>query len=523
MLFELIAAAAIAQQQAQEDTLGKKRLDRRPPAGAPAGRQPRGTTTVEAAGQAQPISRIDFQGADAPLAVAEAARAFVGRPATRETLTELAAALSKAYERTNVALFTVSIPEQDFSDGAVTVNLTEGWIESVRVAGGEGEFPLLRQRANKLVGEKPLSRARLERQTALMQSSPGLTFESTFENPESDESVTLAVTPKQKPVQAAFGLNNRGPSLVGDLVLNFGVDFYKLLADGDQLSFTLGATPNPERYRMLEGAYAIPIGADGLTLSGTAATLRTRARDLDIRGRARLGGVSLSYPVIRREEQAADVSFGIDGVNSDNAAFGNVIASERTRAARLAGTFVHANETQNLTLSGTLSRGLDIFNARSGLGEVVFSKANATGSYERTIVPRLLGRAYATVQFAGDLLPAAELFSVGGASVGRAFDTGFLTGDKGHGGFVELAYRPIQAENFNQSEIYAFADAADLTVKAREPFPSQSFDMASAGGGVRARYKNKIQLGVEGAAVLDRPFPAYTKDWRLSFFYSILF
>ncbi len=41
--------------------------------------------------------------------------------------------------------------------------------------------------------------------------------------------------------------------------------------------------------------------------------------------------------------------------------------------------------------------------------------------------------------------------------------------------------------------------------------------------GVRARYKDRIQLGVEGAAVLDKPFAGYTKDRRLSFFYSILF
>jgi hemolysin activation/secretion protein len=525
MLVELMAAAVLAQQQPTDDLLGRRRPDQRPPAAAPPGRQRRGSVAVQSEGREERIARIQFEGADAPAAVAETAQAYIGKPATRETLTELAGALSQAYERTNVALYSVSIPEQDFSGGVVRVALTEGWIEEVQVTGDADDFPLLRRRAQKLVGEKPLSRARLQRQTALIQAIPGLTFESSFENPEGDDSVRLLISPKQRRVQAAFGINNRGPSLLGDLVLNLGVDAYKVLTDGDQLSFTASATPKIKHYRLLESAYAVPIGADGLTLTGTLAFLRTRARDFDISGRAKLAGLTLSYALLRRDEQAADVSFGIDGINSDNAAFGNVIASDRTRAARLAGTFVDANSKHKLTLTGVASRGLDIFDARTtlGLAEVTFSKFAASGTYERSLAARLLGRAHVVAQITGDRLPAAELFSVGGATIGRAFDTGFLTGDRGRGGFVELAYRPIREERFKDSEMYLFADAADLTVKARGPFPSQQFDMASAGLGVRGRYKNKVQLGLEGAAVLDKPFPTYTRDWRLSFNYSILF
>ena len=45
----------------------------------------------------------------------------------------------------------------------------------------------------------------------------------------------------------------------------------------------------------------------------------------------------------------------------------------------------------------------------------------------------------------------------------------------------------------------------------------------SAGAGIRVRYKDRIQLGVEGAAVVDRPFAGYDDDFRLSFYYSMLF
>ncbi len=112
MLVSFLAAAAAAQQPAVEQDLRRNRLDQRPRTTAPSGRTRGGTAAVESQGVAQPISEIRFEGAEAPSAVAEAARAFIGRPATRETLTELAGALSKAYERTDIALFTVSVPDQ---------------------------------------------------------------------------------------------------------------------------------------------------------------------------------------------------------------------------------------------------------------------------------------------------------------------------------------------------------------------------------------------------------------------------
>jgi len=107
--------------------------------------------------------------------------------------------------------------------------------------------------------------------------------------------------------------------------------------------------------------------------------------------------------------------------------------------------------------------------------------------------------------------------------IGRAFDTGILTGDRGIGGFAELAYRPIKSGKFEQSEVYLFGDAASLKVNARPASPSQSYSLASAGAGVRFKYKKRMQLGFEAAAVLDRPYPGYHKKARLSVYYTILF
>jgi len=436
----LVGAALTA---LQPNPIANDRLDQRPPTPrvAPSKRKTK-ATAAPTSGSPTVIRNITFRGTAAPNSVAAAAAPFVGREATRDTLTELAGALSNAYEQTDVALYTVSIPDQDFADGNVIVDLTEGWIDRVAIKRGDAErFPLLSAQAAKLVGEKPLSRAHFERQSALMQAIPGMKLDADFENPEGDDSVQLVLTPRQKRVEGALGVNNRGPHLLGDLIMQAGVDFYRTLTDGDRLSFSGYGTYDLKHYRALDGAYAVPLGADGLTLTANGGWVRTKARHLYIRGSAKFAGLSLTYPILRQARGAADISFGVDGVNSNNALFGNIFATERSRAARFAGTFVSATEHQNLKASLTLSRGLDLFNASGGDtdAEVSFTKVNGSAAFEQLLAARFLGRLQGVFQYSGDRLPASELMTAGGADLGRAFDTGIVTGDRGVGALAEMA------------------------------------------------------------------------------------
>ena len=526
-MLNLIMLAALAQQTAPTGVaLTRDRMDQQAPTTPTGKRIPDGTATVTVSGSNQPIRGITFKGAQAPIEVAKAAEKFIGRPATKQTLVELAGALSRAYEHSNVALYTITIPEQSFKEGVVFVSLTEGWIKSAKVKTANGRpLTLVQAQADRMVGQKPLSRRRMERQFSLMRAIPGLKLDTKFENPNHDEAVDLVLDAKQRRSQFFVGIGNRGPDLVGDLVLQAGANFYGLATQGDKLSFSAASTRNPHRYRQLGGTYSAPLNADGLSLTANVATVRTgvRAFGTTIKGRARLAGVSLTYPIIREFERSADISVGIDGVNSNNAAFGNTISSERSRAVRLAGSYVAANKKRTISGSAILSQGLDAFGARITypLADANFRKLSVNAGYEQAIGKRAFARLNASAQYSPDKLPGAELYSVGGASIGRAFDTGFLTGDSGAGGVLELAYRPLGGSTFDKTEVYAFTDAAKLTVHKRGPFPGQRYDMASAGLGTRLRYKEKIELGVEGAKVVNKPYPAYRDDWRLSFYYNL--
>ena len=524
MLVHLITAAALSAQPVN-DPVVQNRLDRNPPAPKVRGAAPKRFTTVASAGADVAIRRIDFAGVEAPAGVAEAARSFIGRPATKAVLTALADALSSAYESSNIALYTVSIPDQDVRDGVIEVTLIEGFIGEVQVRAADGEHPLLRKRASKLAGQDPLLRSNFERQSALIQSIPGLTLESSFENPDGDNQVTLVVEPRQKRVEAAVGIDNRGPHLLGDTILQAGVDIYGTAVDGDRLALSAYATPNLRNYRAFDGSYAIPIGSDGLTLTAMFGKLWNRGRKIDIRGKATFAGVTLAYPLRRSAKSALDVSVGLDGVNSDNALFGSIFSTERTRALRGALAMVLASGKTTVQGSAVASKGQGILGADVGDtgADRNFGKLNLAAAIEHGFTPRLIGRASGLIQLTSSPLPASELFTVGGATIGRAFDSGLLSGDKGVGGFAEIAFRPIRTENFKTSEAYVFADAASLNSKRRPLSPRVAYDLASAGAGIRARFKDRMQFGVEYAAVLNRPSPAFGKKGRVSVFYSVLF
>lgn len=520
-MFTLLALLAAAAQTGSPppgaNILDRNRIDRAPTVTRRA-KAPR-LTSVDADAPTTMIRGIRFTGAKAPAPVAHAARRYLGKTASKDNLAALASGLSDAYGDSDVALYSVAIPAQSFDGGVVEVALTEGRIVRASIVNRRpGAYRQLKARMAPLMTAGPLPRARFERQLTLMRAIPGLTIDPAFADPRHDGALALTVTPTQKRHSFSAGFNNRGPSLLGDGQFDGRAEFYGAAADGDQVTLAASASSDLSRYRYGSAGYAAPIGGSGLTASATGAYLETRPRGTDVRGRAKQAVLALSYPAIRTFTRSADVSVSLDGVDSDNAAFGNLIATERTRAARVAASIGDTRERRSWSVSGAIARGLDVLGARvtAPLADASFTKATLAAAAGQAIGKRVTARVSASAQASGDALPAAERFAIGGEAIGRAFDTALLSGDRGAGGSAELALRPLTAGTLAASEVYGFADAGRVTVLARGPLAREHYSLASAGVGVRARYREKAELGLEAAWVVDRPYAGYDEDWRLS-------
>ena len=522
----LALAGLPAAVSAQTSTpIDQNRVDRAAPAATLPAKErsaaPTAAVRVEAGSEsAPPIRNIRFEGTDVPLVVAKAAQAFVGQPATKPRLQALADAMSKAYGRSQIALFTIAIPEQDLSSGEVRVLVAEGHLEAVILAGEvEGRsLKLVRAYADRLTSERPTSRRTLERYLSLIQDIPGLKVKSSLQMGEGAGGVRLILNLDYQRPTLTFSFDNRTTRLVKDGQFHATARGYGLVREGDetQLNGTASIDFNDLLYVGL--SHSTPIGFEGTRLSLNAGFLRTRPQGLDQAGEARSAGITLSHPFIRSYRRNLTASLSLDGLNSENAAFGSLISTERSRAARAAVSYAQANERR--TISGALvaSKGLDIFHARvpAAIGDEKFLKINGRGGLDQAIGKRAVVRLRTSVQWTKDPLPAVERFSIGGPDFGRAFEVGLITADRGVAGLAELAWRPIRSGKFTTSEIYGFADGASARLLARPGFGGRDFDLASAGAGVRLGWTDKAMIEVEYARVIDDPFPDYDGNWRLS-------
>ncbi len=504
--------------------LDQNRVDRIQPAAPPA--RPRVETRIapqiDVADDAAAVSirGIRFEGTKVPLAVARAAERFVGQPARRATLAALAKAMSDAYTTADVALYTVRVPQQDFAGGIVRIGVSEGYIEGVAITGDvDGrKLTLIKAYADRLSREKPLTRTALERYLSLIRDLPGLTLDAQLLRGITPGGVKLVLGLKQRGHEFTFGVDNRTTQSLGDAQGQATLKFYGTLREGDETDFVTASSTDLRRYRYASLAHSSPLGANGARLGATFGYLATRPNNSPLRGEAKLASLTLSAPLIRSYKRNLTLSASLDGVDSDNAAFGSLIAQEHTRAARVAAAFSDVGTNRVIGAAATLSQGLDIIDARvvQPFAETGFRKLNVRASYDRTLSKAIVARLRASGQATSDRLPAVERFAVGGAEFGRAFDAAVLSADRGVAGSGELAWRPNVSKALAASELYSFVDGAKVHFVRRGPVPGASYDLASAGAGVRLAYRERASLEVEGARSIDRPYPGYDDDWRVS-------
>ncbi|MBV9842842.1 MAG: ShlB/FhaC/HecB family hemolysin secretion/activation protein [Sphingomonadaceae bacterium] len=520
-----LAAAAAAQPGPDAPLIiDRDRVDRLPaPAAAeqhPAPTPQAPPPKIDAEAPATRIARLVFDGVEVPARVAQAAKPFLGQPASRETLGKLAAAMSDAYGKANIALYTIQIPAQDLSSGVVHVQVAEGFIENIVINGDtQGRHvELIKAYAERMAKQRPLTRRVLERYLSLIRDIPGLKVDANLMRGFAPGGVVLVLTLKWAKDTLTAGLDNHGTELLGVGEGAANAKLYHLFREGDETDITAASAIDLKRYRYAAISHSTPIGRDGLRLSVSGGYLTTRPRHTDIHGDAETAGVGLSYPIVRGYKKNLVASASIDGTNSNNAALGSLIATERTRAARVALAYSDVEADSTLTLGGSASRGLDFAGARvtAPLADTVFTKLTARAEYDRAIGKHLVLRVRGIGQYSWQPLPAAERMVLGGPDYGRAFDTAILTGDSGYAGSGELAWRPALPRNWMGSELYGFVDGGSVHLLARGPFLPADYDLASAGAGVRLDYLQKGQLDLELAHSIDNPYPSYRDHWRFS-------
>lgn len=526
----LLAPSALPAQPAPASPLivDQNRQDRLPPPAAPATpRLPAPTAAVVPPTQAAPhvkLARVKVVGSTLPPAVlAEAWAGHVGRALDGPTIQALADAISRAYASSDVALYTIAVPRQDMAGGELTIQAVEGYVTNV-VVGGDVKGPhvgLVRRYAARLAAEKPLTRRSLERYLSLTRDIPGLTLDAQLRQAKQPGGVVLLLDLKQQRVRADLAFTSNGQRQLGGSQAQGTLTLNDLAAPGDQLRLTAGAPPSDvELFQYYSAAYSARLGSDGLTGSVWASQLFTRPRDTPIRGESTLVGASFDYPLVRGYRQNLNLTLGLDGQDSDNAAFGQNLYSDHTRTIRGSVAWNRSTAKRTLAANLTLSQGLDILGASADrrLTDPTFGKLSAQAAVQQALGEEWVVRLRAAGQASRGKLPGAEQFTLGGDQFGRAFPAAAVLGDSGAAASAELAWRSqtLWPSLVRGSELYAFVDGGAAASRARLDglAPRRTYDLASGGLGARIAIADKGMIGLEGAKALANPLPGRA-PWRL--------
>ena len=449
---------------------------------------------------------------------------FVGQTIDNAALNKITNALAAAYPHADIALFTVLVPEQGFQGGVLHLSAVEGYIEAAQVQGpiGGKRRALIGRYLEPLLKERPLTTTTLQRYLSLIRDIPGEAVDYRLERGRRQGAVRLVVAAKAKTAQLAVGVNNRGTALLGRTQVQGDLFLNSLLLGGDQARATVVLPTQTRLFQYYALSYAAPLNANGTTGQINGSYLRTRPKDLPLAGRAVSFGGQVSHPLIRGFNRNLYVTGSLDGVNSDNALFGQTFSNDRTRAGRAAIAYTTAGDRNLLTISGTVSVGLNVLGARvtdPGLSDKTFKKFNVKVTDNAQVSRNIYLRLNAFGQATSDNLPGSEQIALGGDEFGRAYETALLSGDTGYAGSAEFAWLPAGLpQSVAGSEIYGFVDGCHIRMHARAGLDGFSSHLGSWGGGARLAVLNRIVLQLEAARGMNNPvIYEDRRKWRLLF------
>ncbi len=442
-----------------------------------------------------------------------------GKTVTRDDLAALGNKIAQLYAAGGYELVSVIVPAQTFAGGKVTIQVIEGHIGAVTIEGNtEGtDLTLLKAYAAKILADSPLHRETLERYILLMNDIPGLKVGSRFEAiVGAPGAVRLILTIVQKHFEWGVQVNNLGTSALGQTQATLVAAYDSLFQQGDQTQITIGFPAEASRYQYFGLTHRQPIGSDGAAVQIGAGYIHTDPGGVALTGDAETVNTAFTYPWIRTVHESLILSASADMLNSNSALLGQALADERTRSLRVSAVYGLDDAWKGTTVvSGSLNQGIDVLGARRGslaFGGPTYTKLSFLLTREQQLPWDIVARGKLEAQYAADHLPNSEQLLLGGPYFGRAFDTAYLSGDRGVATSLELAHATPASwtpDFMAGSEMFGFVDwgqATTLHTQYQLPYAH----IASGGAGVRFKFLQKVTLELAGAAVINQP-PQFAK------------
>lgn len=436
-------------------------------------------------------------------------------------------------------LAAVQIPPQKIDSGGVKFDVLLAKLVNFQVRGNVGKTGGLISGYLDSIKNQPIFNViEAERYLLLARDIPGYDVRLTLRPAGTTPGEVIGdVQVNYTPVEVDVNVQNYGSKAVGRFGGISQVRLNGLLGIGDQT--TLGFFSTADFKEQLVGQFGqeIRVGRQGLTLGGGltyAVTKPTIGAGSALTSKTLIGSLSARYPLLRRQANNVNFSGGLDIIDQRARVAGSLITNDKLRviygkidvdaldSESLSGSSGYSSAEPRWRVAGTveLRHGIGALGSsldcgapippstrpqrcpsRGGADATAFV-FRASGYGEIRPIKNLAFSLAPRVQYAKKALLSFEEFSTGNYTVGRGYDPGILSGDRGVAAAGEIKVGSLIPKTSKSVALqgYVFGDAAVVWNRDSDLRSLNPQKLYSAGGGARLGYGQRINLDL-GAAV----------------------
>ena len=375
---------------------------------------------------------------------------FVGRTLDFAGLQRATDAVAAAY-RESGWLARVYLPEQDISEGTITLQVVEARFAGLRMEGEPSKRVLSSDiqaffEEQQKTGE-PLNTLALDRALLLADDLPGISVAGTLVPGQAEGETGLAIQNSDEAfVYGEVTLDNTGARSTGSNRVMLNLNINSPGDHGELINLTALRTQGSAYIRL---GLTVPVGYNGLRFGFNGSTMNYKVIDgpsslvsLNVQGSSDSMGLDWSFPVVRQRMRNLYFSGGLDNkrfyndsINKTSAT--NSYADYETNSLKLG---FSGNVFDDLGGGGANSASLQVVQGQLarvkahtqidtlGRDYIKFNYAlsrQQSLTKDHSLLLNLQG------QYATQLLDSSEKFYVGGASTVRAYPSSELGGERG--------------------------------------------------------------------------------------------
>ena len=373
-----------------------------------------------------------------------------GRTVTIQELQNATDAIAQLYRDAGYLTSTAILPQQNVTEGVVTIQVIEGRLTDIQIEGTERLKPSYIRKRIQSATSPPLRVDTLEEQLRLLRTSPLFdTLNATLEaGDEVGESILVVQVEETNPFFGNVSVDNYSPPSVGSERLGVQLGYRNLIGIGDNLSGSYYRSTTGGS-NLFDFSYRVPLNAKDGTLQLRTVIDRNEITEepfdaLNIEGETELYEISFRQPLIRTLRQEFALSLGFSYRDGQTFIFDRLPTPfgigpdedgvSRTSVFRFGQDYVKRDIQGAWSLRSQFSIGTDFFDATTNDAPIPDSRFFSwLGQVQRT---QILGENHlliiaANLQLTPDSLLASEQFVIGGGQTLRGYRQNVRSGDNG--------------------------------------------------------------------------------------------